>query len=277
MNWKPEIDALIASQHENGGPFWSRTDANIHSPAGFSTIDVLHAIGLLGGAANENPFLKDAVEFLESYQNQDGSFSYGKRTSKLPCVTANVLSVLGRLGVSQSDAANAAYDWLLAKQAADGGWRCATVKQGQSPETDASNPGTTLWVLDACLFRNNNGQESEALNKGAAFLLEHWDSRAPLGPCTFGIGSRFMKTEFPFRRYNLFYFVYVLAHYDGAIGDPRLKQAFNALRSQSENGGLRVTAPHKAWKGSVFAPETGPSRPAREYWQDITKRLQAKG
>lgn len=164
---------------------------------------------------------------------------------------------------------------MLAKQAVDGGWRCATARQGQSPETDASNPGTTLWVLDACLFRDNNKQEAEALNQGAAFLLDHWDSRAPLGPCAFGIGSRFLKTEFPFRRYNLFYYVYVLSHYDCAIGDTRFREALSVLKSQSVNDGLLVTAPHKAWKGSVFSPETGPSRIASEYWQDITKRLKA--
>ncbi len=150
MNWKPEIDALIARQHENGGPFWSRSDGNIHSPAGFSTIDVMHTIGLLGGTAGDIPIVSDAVGFLETYQNNDGSFSYGKRKSKLPCVTANVLSVFGRLGVSQTDAADAAYAWLFPRQAADDGWRCATVKQGKSQEADASNPGTTMWVLDAC-------------------------------------------------------------------------------------------------------------------------------
>ncbi len=125
------------------------------------------------------------------------------------------------------------------------------------------------------LFRKNNKKETAALNRGVGFLLDHWDSRKPLGPCTFGIGSRFLKTEFPFRRYNLFYYVYVLSHYERAIGDLRLRQAFNALKSQSEDGGLRITAPHKAWKGAVFAPESGPSQPATRYWQEITRRINA--
>ncbi len=277
MSWEPEIDALIARQHENGGPFWSRADGNILAPAGFCTIEVLHAIGQLGGTARSNTDLGDAIAFLETYQNDDGSFSYTKKKSRLPCVTANILSAYGRLGVSRSQHAELAYAWLLSQQAADGGWRCATVKLGKSPETDASNPGTTLYTLDACLFRKKSKQDTEKIERGVNFLLDHWDSRKPLGPCTFGIGSRFLKTEFPFRRYNLFYYVFVLSQYESALRDHRLKEAFETLKLQAENGGLRVTAPHRAWKGSVFAPDTGLSGPAARYWRGIIKRFEAAG
>lgn len=275
MDLKPEINALIARQHENGGPFWSRVDGNIHAPAGFCTIDVLHAIGQLGGSAAGNPVLKDALSFLETYQNDDGSFRYTDKQSKLPCITANVLCVFGRLGASDWPGLDAAYEWLRSNQASDGGWRCATTKLGKSPETDASNPGTTLWVLDACLFRKHSKKVKAQLNQGVDFLLDHWDSRKPLGPCTFGIGSRFLKTEFPFRRYNLFYYVFVLSQYDRAIRDHRFRQAFAALKRQAKGNGLRITAPHKAWKDSILAPETGPSRPATKYWEDICKRIEA--
>ena len=44
-------------------------------------------------------------------------------------------------------------------------------------------------------------------------LLEHWAVRRPLGPCRYGIGSRFMQVEFPMFRYNLFFYVYVLSFY----------------------------------------------------------------
>jgi hypothetical protein len=273
MKWKNEIKALINRKHENGGPFWSRSDGNILAPAGFCTIDVLHAIGQLGGKVTASTALRDAANFLLTYQNDDGSFSYSQQTTKLPCNTANILSTLGRLGVSNSKPIDLAYSWLFTNQAPDGGWRCATVKRGKSPETNASNPGTTLWVLDACLFRDNDKQENKQLNRGVNFLLDHWNSRKPLGPCTFGIGSRFLKTEFPFRRYNLFYYVYVLSQYEDAVRDHRLHQAFEALKLQAKNGGLRIRAPHKAWKGSVFAPEIGPSRPSVEYWRELTKRL----
>ena len=71
-----------------------------------------------------------------------------------------------------------------------------------SPETDASNPGATLYVLDAFLYRENSAKEKKNLDLGVTFLLGHWDTRSPLGPCEFGIGSTFMKTEFPMIRYN---------------------------------------------------------------------------
>jgi len=33
------IDEIIRRQNDNGGPFWSREDGDIHAPFGFSTID----------------------------------------------------------------------------------------------------------------------------------------------------------------------------------------------------------------------------------------------
>ncbi|WP_162889365.1 prenyltransferase/squalene oxidase repeat-containing protein [Maritalea myrionectae] len=273
MSWKQEISEIIGRQDENGGPYWSRADGNIHAPAGFSTIDVMHAIGQLGGKVEDSPVLKEAVEFLLGYQNDDGSFRYGTQKSKLPCITANVLSVLGRLSLPNSASIDKSYSWLLDNQAADGGWRCATVKLGKAPETDASNPGTTLWVLDAFLFKNGMKRHVDALNSGVDFLLDHWSSRKPLGPCNFGIGGRFLKTEFPFRRYNLFYYVYVLSQYESARNDKRLHEAFEALKPYTDSGHLSVASPHRAWKGAVFAPQTGPSEPASKYWKEIVKRL----
>lgn len=273
MVWKAEISAIIARHEENGGPFWSRADGDIHAPSGFSTIDVLNAIGQLGGRVRSDTVLKDAVRFVMTYQNEDGSFSYAKRKSKLPCMTARLLAGFGRLGVRPTGAIDKAFSWLMSSQAADGGWRCATVKPGASPETDASNPGTTLYVLDAMLSRRKGPEEAARLNRGVAFLLNHWETRAPLGPCTFGIGSRFMKSEFPFRRYNLFYYVHVLAHYDVALDDPRFREALKALEGHVEGGRMVIDAPHRAWRGTVAAPRGQPSEPATLLWKEIERRV----
>jgi hypothetical protein len=46
--------------------------------------------------------------------------------------------------------------------------------------------------------------------------LQHWVVKRPLGPCHFGIGTLFMQVEYPFLRYNLFSYVYVLSFYERA-------------------------------------------------------------
>jgi len=190
---KNEIQSISDRMRENGGPFWSREDGDIHAPAGFSTIDVLRVLGELGATIQKYSLLRDSVEFILTYQNPDGSFKYSAKSTKLPCMAGRIVAALGRVGALKDARLNVTYHWFLENQSNDGGWRCATVKLGKSPITDASNPGTTLYILDAFRFRDNSPDDILCLNRGIEFLLRHWETRAPLGPCEFGIGSRFLK------------------------------------------------------------------------------------
>ena len=243
-----DITPILARAGENGGPFWSRADGNIHAPSGFCTIDVLSLLGDLGATPEDAPEIAGAVALLENYRNEDGSFRYTPKASRLPCMTADVLGALGRLGLAGGDMARAGFSWLAAQQQPDGGWRCATVRRGKSPETDASNPGTTLYALDALRFTEARIDTDAAVG----FLLDHWDSRAPLGPCTFGLGSRFLKLEYPFLRYNLFFYVHTLAPYPAARADPRFRAALEVLAAKLVDGRLAVETPHRAWKNFPF-------------------------
>ena len=194
--------------------------------------------------------------------------------SKLPCITGQALAGLGRLGVAGDERAEAGYRWLLDGQWNDGGWRCATVKLGRSPETDASNPGATLFVLDALRFRDNTRSDERRLAGAVESLLRHWETRIPLGPCTFGIGSRFLKVEYPFWRYNLFYYAYVLSHYRQARGDARFIDALEQLRAHTnDDGELVIDTPPRAWQEYSFARRRQASTLATERWQEIQGNL----
>ena len=130
------------------------------------------------------------------------------------------------------------------------------MRPGKSPETDASNSGTTLYALDAFRF------SKARIDAGAAvgFLLAHWDSRAPLGPCTFGLGSRFLKLEYPFLRYNLFFYVHTLAQYPTALETPRAKEV---------DGRLAVETPHRAWKSFPFGAKGAQHSALDARWAEI--------
>jgi hypothetical protein len=272
--WANEIRSILDLQRINGGPFWSREDGNIHAPAGFATLLVLNVLGELGATAASDEPVSRAVEFLFGHQTADGAFRHLPKAGKLPCIAGQALAALGRLGVADDPRAERGYRWLLDTQWEDGGWRCATVRLGKSPQTDASNPGTTLFVLDAFRFRQNAPADEERLNAAVESLLGHWHTRAPLGPCSFGIGTRFLKVEFPFWRYNLFYYVYVLSHYRCAREDKRFAEAAARLRSHpDERGDLVVDAPPRDWQGYPFAPWGRPSELATERWREIEANL----
>jgi hypothetical protein len=86
-----------------------------------------------------------------------------------------------------------------------GGWRCNFTKFGRGPETMCANPGATLYVLDALRHLDKHRRRDAVVNAAVESLLDHWESRKPTGPCHWGIGSRFMRVEYPFLRYNLFF------------------------------------------------------------------------
>lgn len=264
-----DIERLLSMEGANGGPCWSRADGDIHAPAGFSTIDALLVLGELGAMPGDYPAVARAVEFVFGYFDGEGAFRYAPKSSKLPCLTARILAGLGQLGLAGDARAEACYARLLAEQREDGGWRCATAKLGKATETDASNPGTTLYALDAFRYRKNSAAEERALDRARDFLLAHWETRAPLGPCAFGIGTNFLKVEYPFLRYNLFYYVRVLAGAPRARKDPRFRAALAALRAKCAGGGPVLENPHRAWKDFDFARRGERSPLADRRWAEI--------
>jgi len=120
---------------------------------------------------------------------------------------------------------------------------------GRSPQTDASNPGVTLFVLDLLRFRPD-WREAAVVDQSVRSLLTHWRTRRPLGPCEFGIGTRFLQTEFPFLRYNLLSYVFVLSFYPQAHDDPCFDEALGELRNRiDEYGQLIINRPNRRFGG----------------------------
>jgi len=68
----------------------------------------------------------------------------------------------------------------------------------------------------------------------------HWTIRKPISPCHYGMGSLFMQVEYPFRGYNLFYYVYVLSFYQYARQDERFLEALRELEAKTVDGMIRV-------------------------------------
>lgn len=113
--------------------------------------------------------------------------------------------------------------------------------------------------MNAFRFRDITQKEIHQFNKGIDFLLGHWDTRLALGPCIFGIGSRFLQIEFPFLRYNLFYYVNVLSFDDHALKEYRFQEAYRKLLVKTKNGKILPENPHRDWRKYAFAKK-GPSK-----------------
>ncbi len=164
------------------------------------------------------------------------------------------------------------FDHLLSTQFDAGGWRCNKFSFGCGPETDAADPGPTLTAaLDAFRFTGHNALAQ--LDAAVELLLGHWQTRAPLGPCHYGIGNRFLQVGYPFAGYNLFPWAYVLSFYDRAKGDPRFAEALAALEAKLQDGQVVPERVHRALASLHFCRKGAPSELATRRYREILANL----
>ncbi len=266
-----DLQAILAKRHQHGADFWATADGRWGKGSPFSTFDCALILTELG-MKRTDPLMKGIADtFLAAWQ-KDGRFRPAPRGTVYPCHTANAARALCRLGYARDRRMKTTFEHLLEVVHKDGGWRCNTCKLGKSPETDASNPGVTLAALDAFRFTSYANQDPR-LDKAAKTLLAHWKTRRPLGPCHFGIGTLFMQVEYPFLRYNLFYYVYVLSHYDAAKNDARFRQAFRALEQKLVGDKVIVENPHRGLAKLAFCRKGEPSAAATKRYREIVNNL----
>lgn len=160
---------------------------------------------------------------------------------------------------------------LLSTRYEAGGWWCKKFYFGRGPETEFSNPLPTLNALE--LFRRTKFIEEAELDDAVEFLLHHWETKAPIGPCHYGIGTLFMQVEYPFRGYDLFYYLYVLSFYEKARQDVRFKEAFEALKEKTKDGQIIVERVVPKLRKLNFCKKDQTSDLATERYQEILDNL----
>ncbi len=269
--YQADVQAILDKQQDNGGDYWATADGRVGVGGSFSTIACVLMLSHLGMEPS-HPVLKGAVDLILACWRKDGRFRIAPKGALYPCYTATAARTLCRAGYAQDSRLERTFEYFLGSAYHDGGWRCNSFKFGRGPETEFSNPGPTLDVLDAFRFSDRLNRE-HALDKAVEFLLEHWVIRKPLGPCHFGMGSRFMQVEYPLRRYNLFNYVYVLSYYDRAKDDPRFLAALKALESKLVAGQVVVENPHDKLAGFSFCQKGNPSAAATGHYQEILGNL----
>ncbi len=268
--YKSDIEAIMAKRYDNGADLWTTPDKRIGKGGPFSTLGSALMLAELG--FNTDPIMEDTAELIFSLWRKDGRFQIAPKGAIYPCHTVGITRILCRMGHASDSRLRKTFDHLLDIQHDDGGWRCNTYKFGRGPETAFSNPGTTLEALDAFRFTQFLNK-NEHLDKAVNFLLNHWETRKPLGPCHYGIGTLFMKVEYPFFRYNLFFYVYVLSFYKRAQKDKRFLDALGVLESKMLNMKIIVENPHKKLANFSFCKKDGPSDLATERYLEILKNL----
>lgn len=238
MNYKNDIDKILSHRYDNGFDYFTNNDMNLIKGAPFTTLEsCLYLLEL--GVPTDNEVLGKITELIFSTWKEDGRFKLSPHGAIYPCQTARALNTLCYLNQYNDSRIKKTFEYFYNTQESDGGWKCNKYSFGKGEETNYSTPFTTLLVLDSLryseLFYN-----IEFVNKAVEFLLNHWEIKKPISPCHFGIGKLFNQIEYPFRGYNLFYYVYILSFYDYAKNDKRFLEAFNTLASKTIDNNIVV-------------------------------------
>lgn len=267
--YEADAEAILATRKHNGADYWATPDRRLAKGGPFSTLEAPALLAELGVDPGHEA-LHGAAELLLSTWQEDGRFRLSPSGAIYPCHTINAARVLSLLGYASDERLRQTFRHLLGCLHDDGGWRCKKFSYGRGPETESSNPGPTLAALDALRLAGL----SKAAPAGAVeLLLRHWVSRAPLGPCHFGIGTLFMQVEYPFATYNVFRYVHVLSHFDQAKTDPRFQQALAVLESKLVSDEVVVERVHRSLTGLTFCRKGQPSELATTRYHQILANL----
>ena len=239
----------------------------------FSTIGALLMLHELGVTV-DHAVAAGGLALILAACRPEGRIQVAPRAPMPPCYTAEAARVLCRYGMSGHEATRRTVAYLVGSAHETGGWRCSYARFGRGPETEFANPGATLYVLDVLRFFPEYRDGVAVVDGAVESLLAHWQTRTPLGPCHWGIGTLFFQVEYPFLRYNLFYYVYVLSHFNKARGDRRFLAALAALDAKRDEAGrIVVERPHRALKGLEFCTKGRPSAPITARYREISRNL----
>ena len=268
-----DVEAILARRHDNGADYWATSDRKLAKGGPFSTLGAARLLVELG-VDPADPVMAATIELIWSTWREDGRFKLSPAGAIYPCQTAHAASTLVHLGCAADPRMAKTFDHLLATQFGDGGWRCNKFSYGRGPETEFSNPGPTLTVLDAFRF-SGLANHSHALDRAVEFLLAHWVSRVLLGPCHYGIGSLFLQVGYPFADYNLFVWVHVLSHYDRATADPRFAEALTVLESKIVDGHIVPERVNRGLATLEFCRKGAPSKLATLRYREVLANVRA--
>ncbi len=269
--YKADAEAILSYRCSQGADYWTTPDKRLLKGSPFSAYHSAQMLLELG-MEPDAPELRAVAELFLSCWQPDGQFRLYPAGTNFPCQTAYAAYLLCRLGYAQDPRLQTTLQTLLDTRYGDGGWRCNKFFYGHGPETEHSNPMPTLTALNA--FRCAGWHERErSLDTAVEFLLWHWEVRAPIGPCHYGIGHRFMQVEYPFYNYNLFGYVYGLSFYARARRDARFLQALAALQDALVDGQVVVQRVVPKLAKLQFCEKGRPSALATRRYQEIMQNM----
>lgn len=266
-----DIEAIMSHRYDYDFDYWTTPDKRLLKGSPFSAYSSALMLLDLGVSASDSVMKSVANLFFEAWRD-DGRFKLYPTGSIYPCQTIHAVYLLCKMGYSRDVRIQKTFEHLLETRHNDGGWRCKKFYFGHGEETEFSNPLPTLMALKAFSHCEAPGNEP-SLNTAVEFLLDHWTTKKPLGPCHYGIGKLFMQVEYPTSNYNIFNYVYTLSFYDRAKEDKRFIEAFELLKSRTQDGQIVIERVLPKLAKMSFCKKGSPSELATRLYNEILKNI----
>ncbi|MCL4559351.1 MAG: hypothetical protein M1281_01895 [Chloroflexi bacterium] len=193
------------------------------------------------------------------------------------CDAPLLLYSLVRLGLGQDERVVAGVDFL-AGLARENGWPCTLSPEGgkfRGPgRKEDPCPYATLIMLKL-LAQMPAGRYRQVASQGVAALLEAWELRQTRHAYMFYMGTDFCKLKVPLVWYDIVHVLDVLTQYLEAIGDKRLEEMLDLVKSKMDaQGRFTPESIWTTWKDWEFAQKKQPSRWLTLVVQRILRRVE---
>jgi hypothetical protein len=220
------------------------------------------------GLARDDPRVAALAEAVFAAQAEGGGFLHGgfdhtKTWDARPyiCIAHVMTYALARFGYGDDPRLGRAYAQIAAWQRDDGGWHPNQANlPGGKGAAEPSCPFGTGNVLRA-LAAHPQWRGSAVAERGAGYLLTCWERRAePYRPVGFGIGSTWLKSQYPFVQYQFLKTVDTLSRIPAAGADPRYREMVAHLESKRDDAGRwSAEGVNKPWSAFDFGQKKTPS------------------
>jgi hypothetical protein len=248
-----EPQKILKKQLPDGS--WPRTDKKQYPAVKHQLFDTWRAMNQLVGKygfTREPPQLEQAIEFLFSYQTDDGDFRGILANQYATYYTGAILATIMEAGYEDDPRVEKCFQWLLTMRQNDGGWSIPMITHKFDRETqyklqteflppvepDRSKPFSHNWtgmVLRAFaahpIYRHSEDAKHAAdLLKSRFFKPDAYTSLQ---------GAHYwIRFEYPFWWNNLVSATDIMVKMGFSIKDPQIEKGINWLIEHQQPDGL---------------------------------------
>lgn len=249
-----ECKRILRKQQTDGSWLYPGGNKKIRTQTNYNQIETYRNLGILieeFALEKEHPAIRQAAEYLLSFQTQEGDLRgiYGNQYT--PNYTAGIAELLIKAGYGGDPRVVRIFDWLLSIRQRDGGWAIPLRTVGRNLDIISSQAGTlepdisqpfshliTGVVLRAFAAHEFHRQSREAKKAGELLLsgLFRKDNYPDRGSSDF-----WLRFSFPFWYTDLISALDSLSLLGFSRNESQIKKALRWFREkQQESGGWEL-------------------------------------